>query len=275
MMKTLKDFLAFSKETEVDIKFLLREYLQKWILLYLNKEGFFKEGVFQGGTCLRMVYENSRFSEDLDFVFKNINLKIFQDINKILEDLDNFLKNRIVFLEKSNLNLQKANENFKRYTMNFWIKEIGKISINLEFANIPSYINKIELIVLDIYNFPILCETREEILIDKIVAFGLRDYIKGRDIWDIKYLMDKISKFDLRLINKKIRDYGKDYKFYTDKTRKNLDLLNKDGEKILSFEMKRFFPKKLYETYKFEFKKIKVEVYKFIFNILGDLNEIK
>ena len=70
MIKSLEDFLNLSKETEVDIKFLLREYLQKFIILYLSNNDFFSEGIFQGGTCIRIIYNSRRFSEDLDFVFK-------------------------------------------------------------------------------------------------------------------------------------------------------------------------------------------------------------
>jgi len=41
VIKSLEDFLNLSKETEVDIKFLLREYLQKFIILYLSNNDFF------------------------------------------------------------------------------------------------------------------------------------------------------------------------------------------------------------------------------------------
>lgn len=70
MIKTLDDFYNLSKETGIDIKLLIREYLQKFILLFLNQKNFFSEGVFQGGTCLKIVYDNVRFSEDLDFFSK-------------------------------------------------------------------------------------------------------------------------------------------------------------------------------------------------------------
>jgi len=77
VIKSLEDFLNLSKETEVDIKFLIREYLQKFIILYLSNNDFFSEGIFQGDTCIRIIYNSQRFSEDLDFVFKEKNLKSF------------------------------------------------------------------------------------------------------------------------------------------------------------------------------------------------------
>lgn len=47
--------------------FLLREYLQYRILGIIYTSPFAEKLVFLGGTCLRIVHGNRRFSEDLDF----------------------------------------------------------------------------------------------------------------------------------------------------------------------------------------------------------------
>ena len=44
-----------------------KELLHYDILFALNQKGFLQNLVMQGGTCLRLCYGNSRFSEDLDF----------------------------------------------------------------------------------------------------------------------------------------------------------------------------------------------------------------
>ena len=46
---------------------LLREYLQYKILDIIFKSRFAGQLSFIGGTALRIVHENTRFSEDLDF----------------------------------------------------------------------------------------------------------------------------------------------------------------------------------------------------------------
>ena len=46
----------------------IREIAQEIILGGLSRAGFFKEAAFQGGTCLRIIYNLERFSEDLDFI---------------------------------------------------------------------------------------------------------------------------------------------------------------------------------------------------------------
>lgn len=49
---------------------VLQELMQHYVLVSLSKAGLFAEAVFHGGTCLRILYGTSRFSEDLDFLLK-------------------------------------------------------------------------------------------------------------------------------------------------------------------------------------------------------------
>jgi predicted nucleotidyltransferase component of viral defense system len=48
-------------------RFILREYLQHKLLQIIFESNYAKHFAFLGGTCLRIVHGNSRFSEDLDF----------------------------------------------------------------------------------------------------------------------------------------------------------------------------------------------------------------
>ena len=48
-------------------RFILREYLQHKILQILFESKWAHQLCFLGGTCLRIVHGNTRFSEDLDF----------------------------------------------------------------------------------------------------------------------------------------------------------------------------------------------------------------
>ena len=56
----------------IDQENVLQELVQQYVLAGLARAGFFASGqaVFHGGTCLRIVYGMSRFSEDLDFFLK-------------------------------------------------------------------------------------------------------------------------------------------------------------------------------------------------------------
>lgn len=58
---------AYPKELHIHEGFLLREYLQYRILDIIFASPYAEKLVFLGGTCLRIVHGNRRFSEDLDF----------------------------------------------------------------------------------------------------------------------------------------------------------------------------------------------------------------
>ena len=67
-MLSLPELLeAYPVALRVHRSFILREYLQCKILEILFESPFANRFCFLGGTCLRLVHNNSRFSEDLDF----------------------------------------------------------------------------------------------------------------------------------------------------------------------------------------------------------------
>lgn len=62
-------------------EFLLREYLQYKILEILFESEYAPKLMFLGGTCLRIIHQNNRFSEDLDFDNFNLTEKNFEAIS--------------------------------------------------------------------------------------------------------------------------------------------------------------------------------------------------
>lgn len=61
-------------------RFMLREYLQYKILELIFESNRENKLAFLGGTCLRIVYNSNRFSEDLDFDNFNLTKKDFEII---------------------------------------------------------------------------------------------------------------------------------------------------------------------------------------------------
>ena len=165
------------------------------------------------------------------------------------------------------INFQREDDEFKKYKLNFNIEKIGQIIINLKFLNIPSYLNKTEVLSFEIFDFPIKVEMKKEILIDKVVAFGLRNYIKGRDIWDINFIKNDIKEFSYNILLKKIRDYRKEVDDFIKGTYKNLEIVDKKGIEILESEMKRFLPSKIFNYVKSDFDSIIKDFYKFIADV--------
>ncbi|GAC1589402.1 MAG: hypothetical protein NVS3B19_09430 [Ginsengibacter sp.] len=59
-------------------RFILREYLQYKMLQIIYESEYAKGLAFLGGTCLRIVHGNTRFSEDIDFDNFQIEEKAFE-----------------------------------------------------------------------------------------------------------------------------------------------------------------------------------------------------
>lgn len=66
-------------------RFILREYLQHVILEIVFESEYANKLAFLGGTCLRVVYGNQRFSEDLDFDHFSLTGKDFSLLSKQIQ----------------------------------------------------------------------------------------------------------------------------------------------------------------------------------------------
>lgn len=65
-------------------RFILREYLQHKLLQLIYDSPFADKLQFLGGTCLRIVHGNSRFSEDLDFDNTGISEVEFDALSQLI-----------------------------------------------------------------------------------------------------------------------------------------------------------------------------------------------
>ena len=68
-----------TREQTTDIT-IAREYLQHLFLRELYKRDGADRFLFKGGTAIRIVYQGSRYSEDLDFSIPRMNKKEIEDI---------------------------------------------------------------------------------------------------------------------------------------------------------------------------------------------------
>lgn len=132
-----------------DEEYLEKDILLHLLLIYLTKDGFFKNNfAFKGGTCLIKCYLGYyRFSEDLDFTFTNQSFfknksekSIRKDLSKIITDLSNLLKsisqklNLDFSLNKSNKKFYEFGANNKFVTFKLWY--VSKITTKEQFIKI-------------------------------------------------------------------------------------------------------------------------------------------
>ena len=65
--------LNYNCKTDIEEQQAIREITQEVVLAALGRGDFFKHALFQGGTCLRIFYGLNRFSEDMDFILRDVN----------------------------------------------------------------------------------------------------------------------------------------------------------------------------------------------------------
>jgi predicted nucleotidyltransferase component of viral defense system len=229
--------------------------------LYTQNES--RHLIFQGGTAIRWCYGGSRFSEDLDFVTSLAPV----DIQKILQTvIKGAGKLMIPHFGTGTITLKEKNARTGNYKCFVDFNPDGvreKISIKLEFerlteGKLPDTQNHVlslmspvaYLITAGEFRVPrpnvvINTQTPAEILSDKIRALLERQYLKGRDFFDLWYL-HRILKtpLDVGTVKRKLALYREVFiskrpvEFFIKPSKKDKEIMCEAIEQDLS----RFLP---------------------------------
>ncbi|MFW6025175.1 MAG: nucleotidyl transferase AbiEii/AbiGii toxin family protein [Candidatus Woesearchaeota archaeon] len=180
-----------------------KEYLIKLFLNYYYKD--YEDAVFKGGTALRLIYGLNRFSEDLDFnitnpqIFKKeikSTLKYFDKIG-----IENFFIKEELFESSYTSTIgfhgplydgSKKTRNKIRIDAGYRDKVLNGSRWKIINSEYPETKSKILVNTMDI----------KEILCEKIRALFSRD--KGRDLYDVWFLLNSGVKLDINLLKQKI-----------------------------------------------------------------------
>ena len=202
---------------------IIKEILHYEILYALTQSGAASHLVFQGGTALRLCYQGTRYSEDLDFAcgpaFAPECMAPFADL------LQREIANAYGLQVEINPPAMRKPDPEQTVPVTRWSAKIHipdadtrlkqNQVINIEVARVPAHDPDMASIVANYPHLPeplrqmlIVAETRAEILADKLVALGARPFIKARDIWDIKFLSDNQVQPNFDLVRQKLRDDG-------------------------------------------------------------------
>jgi len=192
-------------------KNILREYLQYKILEIIYTSDHAKRLIFMGGTAIRILHANKRFSEDLDFDNKGLGKDGF-------EDLVNIIKKRMK-LEGYNISTRNNFSNaFRSYikihdimyelSLTSHIKENIDLRLDAEPQEYDYVPEKPFLNKFDVFT-QILVVPVGILLSQKIYAIFNRKRTMGRDFFDVVFLMGK-TKPDYGYLKNKlgIKDKG-------------------------------------------------------------------
>lgn len=188
-------------------QFMLREYLQYKILEIIFDSQFSNRLCFLGGTCLRIVHNNTRFSEDLDF--DNFGLTQ-QDFSEIALLIQNKLSQQGYRVEIKNV-IAGAFHCYIRFPNLLFNEGLTghteqKILIQLDtepqhFSYTPE-----QLIINKFDVFTSINTTPVDLLLSqKFYALINRKRKKGRDFFDIIFLL-KTTRPNYDYLNQKLGD---------------------------------------------------------------------
>lgn len=222
-----------AKFFQIDTFTVMREYLQLLLLSWLYREKKADKIYFKGGTSLRLLFGSPRFSEDLDFS-SPYSEKV---IRLLISDLEKSIRT-----ELRGINIIPLYTGIK--TQRFRLKYNSAdfkypFIIRLDFNRVK----KIEKIVVSplitkfpVSFFPLVNHLSErEILAEKICAMLTR--AKGRDFFDVWFLLEKGILIDYNLIKQKMLATGANF------TREDLiRKIKSHSEKQLELDLQQFLP---------------------------------
>lgn len=188
----------------------VREILQQTALLGLERQGFFENAAFYGGTALRILYGLDRFSEDLDFTLlkPNKNFDFTPFLEGMRKELFAFGYNMDVSSKVKNIETSILSAFMKINTLELYLA-IGqetkgkgiisneKVQIKLEVdIDPPSHARFENQLVLNPVPFYVLTLHKSDLFAGKMSALLYRAWkgrVKGRDWYDlIWYIQNKI-----------------------------------------------------------------------------------
>ncbi len=184
---------------------ILREYLQYKMLEIIFNSKYAKKLSFLGGTALRIIHGNTRFSEDLDFdnfglteqEFLDLSVEVSRGMSKLGFDVE--MRNVIKGAFRCYVKIPKLlSDN------HLAIMDTEKINIQIDtaphnFAYVPDkkIINKFDVFT-QVFSTPL-----DILLSQKVYAICNRKRAKGRDFFDFIFLAS-LTKPNYQYIKDKI-----------------------------------------------------------------------
>lgn len=184
---------------------ILREYLQYKVLQAIFDSNHASKLAFLGGTALRIVYGNNRFSEDIDL--DNFGLA-WTEFEEVIQKVKRFLELEGFEVEVRNV-AKGAYQCYLKFPALLYEQGLSpfpeeKILIQVD-TSAQGYSYKPETILLN--KFDVFAEIRVTplniLLSQKIYTAVNRKRPKGRDFYDISYLSSR-TKPDMGFIQQKL-----------------------------------------------------------------------
>ncbi len=194
-MKSVAIRIVENAGTPIIANLQLREYLQHVILRALFEQKDLAHLIFHGGTALRIIHGLNRFSEDLDFHLSVTNQKY--SLTPVIAKLRNNLILQGYSVSDSNVKEKTVRSTFIKFEgllfeCGLSPNEDEKLSIKLEVDANPPAAWQVERRLINVYSpYSLIHHDVPSFLSGKFHAILQRPYTKGRDFYDIIFLLSR------------------------------------------------------------------------------------
>lgn len=205
-MLTREELASRANKHQISPMVIFREYCQLLFLKYLSESKVNQHFFFKGGTAIHLLFNGDRFSEDLDFTIRDLSP-------------DKAIRNLELVVKKMNLDINvtmKAlktieGKSFKLTLISPLVKTAICIKIDLSFRESIMLPTSSQIVT----DYPLVFQqltyhlSKTEIVSEKVRALLHRQ--KGRDLYDLWFLLSMQADFDRNLIDKKLLFYKKTF----------------------------------------------------------------
>ncbi|MBS3155315.1 nucleotidyl transferase AbiEii/AbiGii toxin family protein [Candidatus Woesearchaeota archaeon] len=202
-MISIEELNQIKEKRNTTLYYEEKEYLQYIFLNAISK--YSEDFIFKGGTCLRIIFDLERASEDLDFSTSLGINEIRKIVNKCLRDFDLLNIKYKVYAEKE----FKGNIRFEiRFEGPLFVgKNASTNALKIDFNHLKVK-NKTARVVQKLFSdvplFTTVAMEEKEILAEKIRALINRS--ESRDLYDIWMLLSKKVEVNKELIINKLKE---------------------------------------------------------------------
>jgi len=213
----MKTEIEKNEGINADDRRVAHEVMQQVALAGLYRGGFFEKASFYGGTCLRMIYNQKRFSEDMDFSLdvSDSNFDIAQYFRCVREEFISLGINVEITKKEKKSNNAIESAFLKSDTLIYDIGIMGKpnIKIKLEVDTDPppKFETESKLINLP-FRYYVKCYALPDLYAGKMHALIYRKWknrVKGRDWYDFAWYVQNGAELNLEHFSARVSQFEK------------------------------------------------------------------
>ena len=192
------------------------EITQQVVLAGLHRGGFFDHAAFYGGTCLRLIHQLPRFSEDMDFslLVPDSNFKFENYFQPIIDEFDS-VGRKVEIKKKDKKIFGRVDSAFLKdntdvYNIAFQTEKSIKVKIEVDTQPPLKFATEQKSLTIP-YTFMVRCFTLSDLYAGKMHALVFRNWktrVKGRDWYDFEWYVRWRVPLNFSHLQERIREFN-------------------------------------------------------------------